>query len=99
MLDADDKTISAIDQETLSPKGAPFSTSSTPTDIAAGAGALWIGNAFRELPFSSTSYPQSVSRLDPETRVVVDTIQPSLVPASFSTTRRAAGSARWSTLR
>ena len=74
MLDADDKTISAIDQETRSPKGAPFSTTSTPTDIAAGAGALWIGNAFRELPFSSTSYPQSVSRLDPDSRVVVDTI-------------------------
>ena len=74
VLDADDKTISAIDQETLSPRGAPFSTTSTPTDIAAGAGALWIGNAFRELPFSSTSYPQSVSRLDPDSRVVVDTI-------------------------
>ena len=50
VLDADDKTLSAIDQETRSPKGAPFSTTSTPTDIAAGAGALWIGNAFRERP-------------------------------------------------
>ena len=74
VLDADDKTLSAIDQETRSPKGAPFSTTSTPTDIAAGAGALWIGNAFREGQFSSTSYPQSVSRLDPDSRVVVDTI-------------------------
>ena len=74
VLDADDKTLSAIDQETRSLKGAPFSTTSTPTDIAAGAGALWIGNAFREGQFSSTSYPQSVSRLDPDSRVVVDTI-------------------------
>ncbi len=75
VLDADDKTISAIDQETRSLKGAPFSTTSTPTDIAAGAGALWIGNAFRELPFSATSYPESISRLDPDTHVVVDTIR------------------------
>ena len=56
-------------------KRALFSTSSTPTDLAAGAGALWIGNAFRELPFSSTSYPESVSRLDPDSRVVVATIR------------------------
>jgi DNA-binding SARP family transcriptional activator/ABC-type branched-subunit amino acid transport system substrate-binding protein/DNA-binding beta-propeller fold protein YncE len=74
VLDADDKTISAIDQDTRSRKGAPFSTTSTPTDIAAGAGALWIGNAFRKLPFSATSYPASVSRLDPDSRVVVATI-------------------------
>ena len=74
VLDADDKTISAIDPETRS-RERVFSTSSTPTDLAAGAGALWIGNAFRERPFSSTSYPESVSRLDPETRVVVATIR------------------------
>ena len=73
VLDADDKTISAIDPETRSRE--VFSSSSTPTDLAAGAGALWIGNAFRELPFSQTSYPESVSRLDPETRVVVATIR------------------------
>jgi DNA-binding SARP family transcriptional activator/ABC-type branched-subunit amino acid transport system substrate-binding protein/DNA-binding beta-propeller fold protein YncE len=73
VLNADDKTISVIDPETRSRES--FSTSSTPTDLAAGAGALWIGNAFRELPFSATSYPESVSRLDPETRVVVDTIR------------------------
>ena len=74
VLDADDKTISAIDPETRSLESV-FSTSSTPTDLAAGAGALWIGNAFRERPFSPTSYPESVSRLDPETRVVVATIR------------------------
>ena len=74
VLDADDTTISAIDPERRSLESV-FSTSSTPTDLAAGAGALWIGNAFRELPFSATSYPESVSRLDPETRVVVATIR------------------------
>ena len=73
VLDADDKTISVIDPETRSRE--TFSTSSTPTDVAAGAGGVWIGNAFPERPFSSTSYPQSVSRLDPETRVVVATIR------------------------
>ena len=73
VLDANDKTISAIDPETRSRE--VFSSSSTPTDIAAGAGALWIGNAFRKLPFSQTSYPESVSRLDPETRVPVATIR------------------------
>ena len=73
MLDADDKTISVIDPETRSRE--TFSTSSTPTDVAAGAGGVWIGNAFPERPFSSTSYPQSVSRLDPETRVVIAKIR------------------------
>ena len=45
-------------------------------------GRVWIGNAFRERPFSTTSYPESVSRLDPETHVVVATIplpRPSVV--------------------
>ena len=70
VLDADDKTISMIDPKTRSRE--IFSSSSTPTDLAAGAGALWIGNAFRERPFSATSYPESVSRLDPETRVIVE---------------------------
>ena len=79
MLDADDKTISMIDPKTRSRE--IFSSSSTPTDLAAGAGALWIGNAFRERPFSATSYPESVSRLDPETRVIVKRFG-FLVPAS-----------------
>jgi DNA-binding SARP family transcriptional activator/ABC-type branched-subunit amino acid transport system substrate-binding protein len=73
VLDADDKTISMIDPKTRSRE--IFSSSSTPTDLAAGAGALWIGNAFRERPFSATSYPESVSRLDPETRVSMKTIR------------------------
>ena len=73
VLDANDKTISAIDPETRSRE--VFGSSSTPTDLAAGADALWIGNAFRKLPFSQTSYPETVSRLDPETRVIVATIR------------------------
>ena len=72
VLDADDKTISVIDPATRSLESV-FSTSSTPTDLAVGAGAIWIGNAFRDLPFP-TSLPESVSRLDPDSHVVVTTI-------------------------
>jgi DNA-binding SARP family transcriptional activator/ABC-type branched-subunit amino acid transport system substrate-binding protein len=73
VLDADDKTISVIDSGTRSLERV-FSTSSTPTDLAVGAGGIWIGNAFRTTAFTSTSYPESVSRIDPESRVVVATI-------------------------
>jgi hypothetical protein len=48
-----------------------FSTGSTPTDIAVGAGALWIGNGFRKL---GTALPSSVSRLDAESVDVGQTI-------------------------
>ena len=96
VLDANDKTISAIDPETRSRE--VFSSSSTPTDLAAGAGALWIGNAFRELPFSQTSYPESVSRLDPETRVVVATIRLPR-PKRRSVQRGAVSPGCWSTSR
>ena len=50
-----------------------FSTASTPTDLAAGAGALWVGNASPSARFAS--YPTSVSRLDPESGVVDATIR------------------------
>ena len=48
-----------------------FSTGSTPTDIAVGAGTLWIGNGFRKL---GTALPSSVSRLDAESVDVDKTI-------------------------
>jgi DNA-binding SARP family transcriptional activator/DNA-binding beta-propeller fold protein YncE len=73
VLDADDKTISEIDP-TERRRLRTFSTSSTPTDLAFGADALWIGNAFRGLDFAGTNYPQSVSRVDPESGVVDETI-------------------------
>ena len=50
-----------------------FSTASTPTDLAAGAGALWVGNASPSSRFAS--FPTSVSRLDPESGVVDATIR------------------------
>jgi branched-chain amino acid transport system substrate-binding protein len=46
-----------------------FSTGSTPTDLAAGAGSLWIGNGE-----AHGSSPVSVSRVDPESGVVDATI-------------------------
>ena len=70
VLDADDKTVTEIDPETRSVQRV-FSTSSTPTDIAAGGGALWIGNAPTE---GLTDFPASVSRVDPESGVVLETI-------------------------
>jgi DNA-binding SARP family transcriptional activator/ABC-type branched-subunit amino acid transport system substrate-binding protein/DNA-binding beta-propeller fold protein YncE len=70
VLDADDRTVSEIDPETRQVVRT-FSTSSTPTDIAAGAGGLWIG--------STTSaggvIPSSVSRVDPASGVLVETIE------------------------
>jgi branched-chain amino acid transport system substrate-binding protein len=69
VLDADDKTVSQIDP-TTSEVVKTFSSSSTPTDIAAGAGALWIGNAGD----SGDVLPESVSRIDPDSRAVIDTI-------------------------
>ena len=70
VLDADDRTVSQIDAESRS-LARTFSTSSTPTDIAAGAGAVWIGNA----PSAGSVLPTSVSRLDPESGLLVETIE------------------------
>jgi ABC-type branched-subunit amino acid transport system substrate-binding protein/DNA-binding beta-propeller fold protein YncE len=71
-LDADDRTISRIDPRDRA-NVRTFSTASTPTDLAAGAGALWVGNASPSSRFAS--YPTSVSRLDPESGVVDATIR------------------------
>jgi DNA-binding SARP family transcriptional activator/ABC-type branched-subunit amino acid transport system substrate-binding protein len=70
VLDADDKTVSQIDPETREVVRT-FSTSSTPTDIATGAGSLWIANAGP----SGDVLPESVSRIDPESGVVIDTVE------------------------
>lgn len=77
-LDADDKTISRIDP--LDPsRERTFSTASTPTDIAVGDGAVWVGNASPRATFSN--YPTSLSRLDPESGVIDQTIR---LPTSVS---------------
>ena len=76
VLDGDDKTVTQIDPETNDVRRV-FSTSSRPTDIAAGAGAVWVGNG----PSRGLSdFPESVSRIDPASGVVVGTID--LPPAA-----------------
>ena len=70
VLDGDDKTVTQIDPETNAVRRV-FSTSSRPTDIAAGAGAVWVGNGPTE---GLTDMPESVSRIDPASGVVVNTI-------------------------
>jgi ABC-type branched-subunit amino acid transport system substrate-binding protein len=74
VLDANDRTVSRIDptERTLV---RTFSTASTPTDIAAGAGAIWIGNGPPEQGVAGGPIlVQSVSRIDPESSSVVETI-------------------------
>lgn len=67
VLDADDRTISKVDpnERTLL---RTFSTGSTPTSLAVGAGAIWIGNG------GESSYPGSISRIDPDSGAVDATI-------------------------
>jgi DNA-binding SARP family transcriptional activator/ABC-type branched-subunit amino acid transport system substrate-binding protein len=69
VLDADDRTISRIDP-TERVLLRTFSTGSTPTSLAVGAGALWIGNGV-----GYSSYPASISRIDPESGVRDATIE------------------------
>jgi branched-chain amino acid transport system substrate-binding protein len=86
VIDANDQTIARVD---ASEPGDPqtFSTGSTPTDLAVGAGAVWVANLG---PFL---FPESVTRVDPESRAVVETIDllprkpPGFVPG-FGFTRQ-----------
>jgi DNA-binding SARP family transcriptional activator/ABC-type branched-subunit amino acid transport system substrate-binding protein/DNA-binding beta-propeller fold protein YncE len=70
VLDGDDQTVTQIDPETNKVVRV-FGTSSRPTDIGAGAGAVWVGNGGSD---DLDEMPQSVSRIDPASGVVVDTI-------------------------
>ncbi|HET6683263.1 MAG TPA: BTAD domain-containing putative transcriptional regulator [Gaiella sp.] len=70
VLDGDDQTVTQIDPETNEVVRV-FGTSSRPTDIGAGAGAVWVGNGASD---DLSEMPRSVSRIDPASGVVVDTI-------------------------
>jgi branched-chain amino acid transport system substrate-binding protein len=75
VVDADDRTISRIDSATRAVR--TFSTSATPSDVAVSDSAVWIGNAPTD-PRSSAAVdwlPASISRLDPESGRVVDTVK------------------------
>jgi branched-chain amino acid transport system substrate-binding protein len=67
VIDANDQTISRIDaNESGDPQ--TFSTGSTPSDLAVGHGAVWVANLGDDV------FPGSISRLDPDSRAVVETI-------------------------
>jgi DNA-binding SARP family transcriptional activator/ABC-type branched-subunit amino acid transport system substrate-binding protein/streptogramin lyase len=70
VLDGDDQTVTQIDPETNEVVRV-FGTSSRPTDIGAGAGGVWVGNGGSD---DLSDMPRSVSRIDPASGVVVDTI-------------------------
>jgi DNA-binding SARP family transcriptional activator/ABC-type branched-subunit amino acid transport system substrate-binding protein/streptogramin lyase len=70
VVDADDRTVSQIDAETRTPLRT-FSTSATPTDVAVGAGSVWVGNASS----AGSLLPTSITRLDAETGLLLDTIE------------------------
>jgi branched-chain amino acid transport system substrate-binding protein len=74
VLNADDRTISKVDPET-SDVVTTFGTGGITTDLAVGEGAVWIGNGAQTpgpLPLVHTA---SVSRLDPDTTQVTETVR------------------------
>jgi DNA-binding SARP family transcriptional activator/ABC-type branched-subunit amino acid transport system substrate-binding protein len=75
VIDADDRTVSTVDPSTREVTRT-FNTASTPTDIAIGQSGVWIGNAGTGASSGTPGslLPTSVSRLDPETGVVVATV-------------------------
>jgi branched-chain amino acid transport system substrate-binding protein len=72
VIDADDRTVSRVD---VDDPGDPrtFGTASTPTAVAAGAGGVWVGNT--DASSSVKTFTESVSRLDPESAIAVETIE------------------------
>jgi DNA-binding SARP family transcriptional activator/ABC-type branched-subunit amino acid transport system substrate-binding protein/streptogramin lyase len=71
VVDADDRTVSQIDAETRA-RVRTFSPSGTPTDVAVGAGSVWVGHATSGNLLGNL-LPTSITRLDAETGLVVDT--------------------------
>ena len=69
VLDADDRTVSEIDPETRAVVRT-FSIPATPTAIAAGAGGVWIGTTS-----AGGVVPSSVFRVDPESGLLVETVE------------------------
>jgi branched-chain amino acid transport system substrate-binding protein len=73
VLNADDQTVSRVDPDTRRITKT-FSTGQTPTDIAAGEGAVWVGNAAVERG-QTLGYTASISKIDPQSAVVTRTIR------------------------
>lgn len=74
VLNADDRTISRIDPRTRRIVKT-FATGGLPTDLAFADGSLWVGNgSVAAVGLGSQGYTSSVSRIDPETYLVTDTV-------------------------
>ena len=65
MLNADDQTISRIDPQ--SKRVETFGTGTLPTDLVAGAGAVWVGNGSKPPTSLSPAIATTISKLDPST--------------------------------
>jgi branched-chain amino acid transport system substrate-binding protein len=79
-LNADDRTISKIDPETKRIR--TFGTGGTPTDLAVGEGAVWVGNGGESRETLGNVYTESVSRLDPDSTAVSETVMLPGLPAA-----------------
>ena len=67
VLNADDRTISRIDQETRRIVKT-FATGGLPTDLAFGSGSLWVGTGTLTKPgLAGIAYTSRVERIDPDT--------------------------------
>jgi DNA-binding SARP family transcriptional activator/ABC-type branched-subunit amino acid transport system substrate-binding protein len=95
VVDADDRTLTQIDQATRSVRRT-FSTAATPTDVAVGAGAVWIGNAAESSTTdrSGSLLPVSIDRLDPLTGDVAKRINLPVGPPGSDFDALAAGLSR-----
>jgi YVTN family beta-propeller protein len=70
MLNTEDETVSRVDPETGEVVGT-VDPPGVPTDIAAGAGALWIGTS----PGGDVNYTTEIARVDPDTGKVTRTVE------------------------
>jgi branched-chain amino acid transport system substrate-binding protein len=68
VLNADDQTITRVDERTRAVK--TFGSGGVPTDLAAGAGALWVGNGRRTRAQFIGPVATSIVRVDPSTAAV-----------------------------
>jgi DNA-binding SARP family transcriptional activator/ABC-type branched-subunit amino acid transport system substrate-binding protein/streptogramin lyase len=72
VLNADDQTITRVDERTHDVK--TFGSGGVPTDIGAGAGGVWIGNGKRTRAQYVGYVATSLVRLDPSTTAVRGTV-------------------------
>jgi YVTN family beta-propeller protein len=69
-LNTEDDTVSRIDPKTTKVVKT-FETGGHPSDLAAGAGALWVGDGGARPPFAT----ERISRIDPESAQVTRTVK------------------------